>query len=90
VKKLPADAISRLRKVTHDDLEARLGVLVEWKLDQGHFVQVPNGANVAEYHGVRRRGETLQMGLTKPEIGDVYRQIQRLLAQVDSGEITTF
>jgi hypothetical protein len=90
VKKLPADAVARLRKITRDDLETRLGVLVQWKLDQGHFVQVPNGANVAAYRGVRRSGDMLQMGLTKPEIGEVYKQIQRLLAKVDSGEITTF
>jgi hypothetical protein len=90
VKKLPADAIARLRKVTHEDLDARLGVLVQWKLEQGRYVQVPNGANTAAYRGVRRSGEMLQMGLTKPEIADVYRQMQRLLAKVDSGAISTF
>jgi hypothetical protein len=90
VKKLPADAIARLRQVRREDLDARLGVLIEWKLEQGHFVRVPNGANPSPYRGVRRSGDVLQMGLTKPEIGDVYRQIQRLLATIDSGAITTF
>jgi hypothetical protein len=90
VRMLPADAIARLRKITHEDLEARLGVLVQWQLEQGHFVHVPNGTNLSGYHGVRRSGDSLQMGLTKPEIGDVYKQIQRLLAKVDSGEIATF
>jgi len=90
VKKLPADAIARLRKVTREDLDASLGVLIQWQLEQDHFVQVPNGPNASAYRGVRRKGEMLQMGLTKPEIGDVYKQMQHLLAKVDAGEITTF
>ena len=90
VKKLPADAVARLRRITREDLEARLGVLIQWQLQQGHFVTVPNGANVSAYRGVRRSGDTLQMGLNRSEIGDVFRQIRRLLDKVDSGDITTF
>ncbi len=90
VKKLPADAVARLRKITREDLEARLGVLIQWQLQHGHFVTVPNGANVSAYRGVRRSGDTLQMGLNRSEIGDVFRQIRRLLDKVDSGDITTF
>jgi hypothetical protein len=90
VKKLPADAVARLRKITHEDLDARLGVLIQWQLQQGHYVRVPNGANASQYRGVRRNGDTLQMGLTRSEIADVFRQVRRLLDKVDSGDITTF
>jgi len=90
VRKLPADAIARLRKLTRDDLDLRLGVLAQWQLQGGHYVPVAAGENTAAVRGVRRSSGTLQMGLTRGEIGDVYRQLQRLLAKVDAGEITTF
>jgi hypothetical protein len=90
VKKLPADAIARLRPLTRDDLEARLGVLAQWTLRDGHYVQAPLGENMAKARGVRRSSGNLQMGLTKSEAGDIYRQLQRLLAKVDAGDITTF
>lgn len=90
VKKLPADAIARLRPLTREDLEARLGVLAQWTLQEGRYVQAPLGANMAPTRGVRRSSGTLQMGLTREEIGDVYRLLQRLVAKVDAGEITTF
>jgi hypothetical protein len=90
VKKLPADAIARLRKVTREDLDARLGVLAEWRLQDGHYVASERGANRAPIRGVRRSDGILQMGLTKSEIGDVYRLLQQLLGKVDSGEITVF
>jgi hypothetical protein len=32
----------------------------------------------------------VQLGLTKSEVGAVWRQLQRLLKDVDSGKITTF
>jgi hypothetical protein len=90
VRKLPADAIAHLRKLTRDDLDLRLGVLAQWQLQGGHYVPVAAGENTAAVRGVRRSSGTLQMGLTRGEIGDVYRQLQRLLAKVDAGEITTF
>jgi hypothetical protein len=90
VRKLPADAVARLRKLTRDDLDLRLGVLAQWQLQGGHYVPVAAGENTAAVRGVRRSSGTLQMGLTRGEIGDVYRQLQRLLAKVDAGEITTF
>lgn len=90
VKKLPADAIARLRTLKREDLEGRLGVLAQWTLQDGHYVQAPLGENMASARGVRRSSGNLQMGLTKAEIGDVHHLLQRLLAKVDAGDITTF
>jgi hypothetical protein len=45
---------------------------------------------MASARGVRRSSGNLQMGLTKAEIGDVHHLLQRLLAKVDAGDITTF
>jgi hypothetical protein len=75
---------------TREDLEARLGVLAQWTLRDGHYVQAPLGEDMAYARGVRRSSGNLQMGLTRAEIGDVYRLLQRLVAKVDAGEITTF
>jgi hypothetical protein len=90
VTRLPADAIARLRKVTNEDLQARLGVLAQWQLQDGHYVAVPAGPNRSPLRGVRRSQGTLQMGLTRPEVDEVARRLRQLLAKVDAGEITTF
>ena len=90
VGKLPADAVARLRKLTQADLDARLGVLAQWQLRDGHYVPMPSGENRSPSRGVRRSDGILQMGLTKSEITAVARQLRLLLAKVDSGEITTF
>jgi hypothetical protein len=39
---------------------------------------------------VRASKEAVQLGLTKSEINGVWRQLQRLLKDVDSGKVTTF
>lgn len=90
VNRLPADAVARLRKLTEADLDARLGVLAQWELRDGHYVSVPPGPNLSSYRGIRRKGATLQMGLTQPEISELARQLRQLLGKVDSGEIATF
>jgi hypothetical protein len=90
VKKLPADAIARLRKLTDADLTAALGVLAEWQLRDGHYVATALGPNRSAWRGVRRSDGILQMGLTRAEIGDIGRQLRLLLARVDAGEIATF
>lgn len=88
VKRLPADSIERLRKVTPQLLADRLGVLAQWQLEGGRYVPVATGKNLAENQGVRRAGDQLQMGLTKSEIHEVYRLLTKLLERVDRGEIS--
>jgi len=90
VHKLPADAVARLRAITSDELAARLGVIAQWRRQDGRYVPVPLGANLAPTRGVRRSGDELQMGLTSAEIDDVDRLRQRLLAKVDAGDIAIF
>ncbi|HEX9207296.1 MAG TPA: hypothetical protein VF851_03605 [Steroidobacteraceae bacterium] len=87
VKQLPADTIARLRAITPEMLESRLGVLAQWRKQDGRFVAVPPGPNLAPKRGVRRSGDQLQMGLTSMEIQSIHRLLLRLLQRVDSGEI---
>jgi hypothetical protein len=88
VKRLPADAVERLRQVTPQLLADRLGVLAQWQLQGGRYVPVPPGRNLSANRGVRREDDLVQMGLTKAELFEVNRRLTRLLRDVDHGEIT--
>jgi hypothetical protein len=88
VNRLPADTVQRLRSVTPQVLADRLGVLAQWRLEGSRYVSVANGANLAANRGVRRVGNSLQMGLTSSEIVSVHRLLTKLLEQVDRGAIT--
>jgi hypothetical protein len=90
VKRLPADTVARLRKLTEADLDSRLSVLAEWKLENGHYVAVSPGANLASRHGVRRKESVVQMGLSSSEIGAVWSRAQKLLRMIDDGDIETY
>jgi hypothetical protein len=87
VKELPADAIERLRRITPEMLYQRLGVVAQWRLVNGSYVPEPPTANIGDARGVRRKGDILQMGLTRIEINGVQRLLRLLLAQVDRGAI---
>lgn len=90
VSKLPAATVERLRRITGADLEARLGVVAQWRQQGERFVPVPPGANLRPARGVRRVGEDLQLGLTGAEIDRIRKNLERLLAMVDDGSITTY
>jgi len=89
VNRLPADAVERLRHLTYEALQRRVAVVAQWKLEDGRFVSAPTGTCLSGIRGVRRDGADLQMGLTKPEIDRVWRNVQRLLAMLDDGRIKT-
>jgi len=85
VKRFPADAVQRLRRITPELLTQRLGVLAEWRLERGSYVPVAPSENLSPGRGVRRKDGVLQMGLTQPEITQVDRQLRRFLSQVERG-----
>jgi hypothetical protein len=89
VERLPKDVVERLRGVTEDELERRLGVLAQWRLEDGHWMAVAPGPNLGPGRGVRLEDGVLQLGLTRAEISAVGRQLERLLKQVDGGKIAT-
>ena len=90
VKRLPTDTVARLRKLTEADLNARLGVLAEWKLEGGHYVAVAPGKNLRPKSGVRREEGVVQMGLSHGEIAAVWSRAQKLLKMIDDGDIATY
>jgi hypothetical protein len=88
VQRLPADTVEKLRRITPQLLEQRLGVLAQWKLQGGLYVPVAPGANLSAMRGVRKEGDDLQMGLTSTEIKAIERLLEKLLKRIDAGEIT--
>jgi hypothetical protein len=87
IDKLPADTVARLRSITPAVLQDRLGVLAQWRLQDGSYVPVTHGANLWESRGVRRKGDELQLGLTRNEINSIHKRLERLLQRVDAGEL---
>ena len=87
VPSLPADTVARLRALTRDDLQRRLGVLVQWRLVDGHWISEPPGVNLAPLGGVRQKDGVVQLGLTKSEIAQLDRRRTKLLELVDDGRV---
>jgi len=90
VDRLPADTMQRLRRVTLEELHRRLGVLAQWQLQDGRWVAMTPGDNLAPGRGVRKEDGIVQLGLREADIDQVWRQLGRLLEQVDDGKIATF
>jgi hypothetical protein len=87
VPSLPADTVARLRAVTLDDLQRRLGVLAQWRLVDGRCVAEQSGENLAPQRGVRQKDGLVQLGLTKSEIAQLDRRRTKLLEMVDEGRV---
>ncbi len=87
---LRKDSIERLRKLKREDLDY-LGVLLHMEVDgDGILKPVKPKRNLDPDDGARRRGTTIQLGLTEDEIENVYERIEHLLEDVDEGKITVF
>ena len=90
VDRLPKDTVERVRRAHKDELTAKLGVLGQWELRDGHYVPVSLTANMGANRGVRIRDGVVQMGLTREEISAVARQVKRLLNKVDRGKVQVY
>jgi hypothetical protein len=87
VGRIPSETVMRLRGITKDDLERRLGVVGQWRPENGRWIAMPPGANFNAGLGVRSEGNVVQMGLTRKEIADVWLRLTQLLKDVDAGKI---
>ncbi len=90
VDRLPADVVARLRAVDEQELQRRLGVLAQWRLQDGRWVAEAPGENLGAGRGVRQSREVVQLGLNRSEIAEVWRLLRRLLEDVDEGRIRTY
>ena len=87
VGRIPAQTAKRLRGITREELDRRLGIVGTWRNENGHWVAVPSGTNLDFSRGVRRKGDLVQMGLTHLEINSVWRRLTRLIEVIDEGGI---
>jgi len=84
------DSVERLRKIKRQDLDF-LGVIAQLELDdKGILLPKPVGKNLDPKVGAKYTGGTLQYGLSKSEIDDVWDRIQNVIAEVDAGNIQVF
>jgi len=90
VEELPADLVERLRTITREDLDRTLGVLAQWEVRNGALVRVEPGPNIQDNRGIRIEDDVVQLGLTSREIARVEDRLQRLLEDVDEGDIEIF
>ena len=88
--RLPRGTIERLRALRREDLDRALAVVAEFELRNGELVPKERTAPLNPGQGVRRKGNIVQLGLTRNEISGVWGRIQGLLKRVDSGKVKTF
>ncbi|MEJ2363665.1 MAG: hypothetical protein P8075_07535 [Deltaproteobacteria bacterium] len=90
---LPAlrrDSIDRLRKLQRQDLDY-LEVIAQLEKDENGILKpVPPGENMNPQNGATYIDGTLQYGLTRSDIDDLWERIQTLISEVDSGNIQVF
>jgi len=90
VPALRKDSIDRLRKIQRQDLNV-LGVIAQLELDENGILQPkPVGENLDPNKGAMFKDGTVQFGLTKSEIDNLWGRIQALITDVDSGKIAVF
>ena len=90
VPALPEATVERLRGLRREDLDPLAVILQLDPDDEGLLRIVEPEPPFDPTVGARLRGQSVQFGLTRAEIDDVWDRIQALLARVDEGELTLF
>jgi hypothetical protein len=91
VDAFPKKSIDRLRALTPEILQEKLGVLEQFELnDAGRMVATTPTENLDPGKGVRRTESMVQIGLTEREINQVWDRIENLLEDVDEGKYELF
>ncbi|MFW5946880.1 MAG: hypothetical protein ACOCUW_00195, partial [Gemmatimonadota bacterium] len=91
VDRLPGTTVDRLRALTEDQLIRRLETVAEFRVREDNtLVAVTPGPALSGSRGIRQADGRIQFGLTRREIRDVWRRLQRLLDDVDDGDLQVF
>jgi hypothetical protein len=90
VTRFSASTVERLRGITEEQLHETLGVVAQWEIRNEELVSVPRTENVNPRQGVRRRDDSVQIGLTRDDIDDVWYRLEVFLGRIDNGQYQTF
>ncbi len=90
VPKLPREKVDRLRGLRRKDLD-RLRNVTQMNLRNGHLYPTVCDDQLIEGKGlVRLAGNTLQLGLEEKEIDGIEQRINKLLGDVDAGNVELY
>jgi hypothetical protein len=89
VKRVSAATVGRLRAITDAALADALGVVAQFERSGDAYVATARGPSLDAGRGIRRKGSTLQLGLTSSEIDGVRYRLRELLKEIDKGKIKT-
>ena len=90
VERVSAPTVERLRSINEANLTTALGVVAQFERRGDDYVATAPGPNLDADKGIRRKGSTLQLGLTSYEIEGVRDRLKSLLKDIDRGRIKTF
>ena len=90
VKRLPKRTIDRLQNIDLDDLEQVLGVVAQYRIQDGLLIATEPTENFNVSEGIRRSEDMIQLGLKENEIRKVYTRLTELLQKVDSKKMKVF
>ena len=90
VKRVSGATAARLREITDERLTAALAVVAQFERQGDDYVATAPGPNLDPGKGVRRKGSTLQLGLTSDEVAAVRGRLKDLVKDIDGGKIKTF
>ncbi len=90
VKRVSAATAGRLRSIDEARLTAALGVVAQFERRGDDYAATAPGPNLDPDRGIRRKGSTLQLGLTAVEIAGVRDRLKELIKDIDRGRIKTF
>lgn len=90
VERVSAGTAARLRAITDEQLTQSLAVLAQFQPQGDAYVPVASGPNMGSDRGVRQKGKTVQLGLTKYEIDGVRSRLRSLVKDIERGKLGTF
>ena len=89
IKKLPHALVDRLRKITRADLDS-LATVAELAIDGGQMDTIERTAAFSAGESIRRKGNVIQLGLTKSEIDSIEKRLAQILRLVDEGKLSSY
>jgi hypothetical protein len=91
VDRIPAATVARLVALTREDLRRQLATLVEWRVrEDGSLERLEPGPPLIPRLGIRRGDGRIQLGLTDREIDAVWSRIERVVADLEDGDLQIF